>query len=77
MVVDELEVLEDLPPLFDFGLAGGVVMDGQHNRPASRGDFLSVHLLNNHQQRERTALLVATEVVASMELAAKPANKQV
>ena len=41
VVIDELEVLEDLPPLFDLAPAGRVVVDRQHNGPTSCGDSLT------------------------------------
>ena len=77
VVVDELEVLEDLPPLFGFAHVGSVVVDGEHNRPTCRGDFLSVNDVNVHQQSEGATFDAAAEVVAGVQLAPIPTNKKV
>ena len=77
MVADELEVLEDLPSLFNFAHAGPVVMDRHHDGATCCCDFLAVDNFNVHQQGERATLFVATEVVARVQLAPISPNKKV
>ena len=76
VVFDELEVLGDMPPLFYLALVGRVVMDRQHNRPTSRRNLFPIYDGDVHQQSERATFLLATEVVARVELSPKTAHKE-
>ena len=64
MVLHELQLLEELPPLLNLTLVGRVVMDRQHNLPTSRLNLFAFNNFDVHQQRERATSLLALEEVS-------------
>ena len=77
VLLDEFQILEDLSFLLNFALAGRVVMDREHNRPAPRCNFLTVNIFDVHQQRKGTSFHFAAEVVGGAQLSMITTNKEV